>query len=123
MRGILMLVIALASLVGGVFLIFMDTDEQRNHMNENPYSAEVPEPGASRSTAGRKRVEDYENEAFFGKLAIIAFTLLGTTFFLVVQCAWFKKFYDKLARVNREIKIDAKKQRLSTISKFSTVCE
>ncbi|CBY19379.1 unnamed protein product [Oikopleura dioica] len=118
-RGILMLVIALASLVGGVFLIFMDT-EQRNHMNENPYSAEVPEPGASRSTAGRKRVEDYENEAFFGKLAIIAFTLLGTTFFLVVQCAWFKKFYDKLARVNREIKIDAKKQRLSTIIEESS---
>ena len=105
-----MLLIALASLVGGVFLIFMDTNEQQNHMNEKPHSADESGPEASRS---------HENEAFFGKLAIIAFTLLGTAFFLVVQCAWFKKFYDKLARVNREIKIDAKKQRLSTICKGS----
>ena len=117
MRGILMLLIALASLVGGVFLIFMGTDEQQNHMNENTHSADELEPGASRSNASRRRAQDHENEAFIGKLAIIAFTLLGTAFFLVVQCAWFKKFYDKLARVNREIKIDAKKQRLSTICK------
>ena len=104
-----MLLIALASLVGGVFLIFMDSEEELNSNSANP-----------NKTNPRVTPENDENrEAFFGKLAIIAFTLLGTAFFLVVQCTWFKKFYDKLARVNREIKIDAKKQRLSTISKSS----
>ncbi|CAG5094221.1 Oidioi.mRNA.OKI2018_I69.XSR.g13361.t1.cds [Oikopleura dioica] len=102
-RGILMLLIALASLVGGVFLIFMDSEEELNSA-AHPANVTSPTP-----------LVEKDREAFFGKLAIIAFTLLGTAFFLVVQCTWFKKFYDKLARVNREIKIDAKKQRLSTI--------
>ena len=100
-----MLLIALASLVGGVFLIFMDSEEELNSA-AHPANVTSPTP-----------LVEKDREAFFGKLAIIAFTLLGTAFFLVVQCTWFKKFYDKLARVNREIKIDAKKQRLSTISK------
>ena len=66
-----MLLIALASLVGGVFLIFMGTDEQQNHMNENTHSADELEPGASRSNASRRRAQDHENEAFFGKHGVV----------------------------------------------------
>lgn len=49
--------------------------------------------------------ESMEN-AYLGKIAIIIFTVLGTGFFLILQCIWYRKFFRKLARVNRDIKLD-----------------
>ena len=60
-----------------------------------------------------------EKSEFYGKIAILAFTVIGTVTFLILQIAWYRKFFEKLRRVNREIEVEIgeniKKKTLSTI--------
>ena len=62
-----------------------------------------------------------ERSEFYGKIAILAFTVIGTITFLILQIAWYRKFFEKLRRVNREIEVEIgeniKKKTLSTICK------
>ena len=65
--------------------------------------------------------QNNEKSEFYGKIAILAFTVIGTITFLILQIAWYRKFFEKLRRVNREIEVEIgeniKKKTLSTICK------
>ena len=58
-------------------------------------------------------------DAFWGKIAIIVFTVIGTVSFLVLQCNWYRKFFHKLARVNREIKLEIEEKDKCFMRNFS----
>ena len=66
-----------------------------------------------------------EKSEFYGKIAILAFTVIGTVTFLILQIAWYRKFFEKLRRVNREIEVEIgeniKKKTLSTICKSNCI--
>ena len=66
-----------------------------------------------------------EKSEFYGKIAILAFTVIGTVTFLILQIAWYRKFFEKLRRVNREIEVEIgeniKKKTLSTICKSNWI--
>jgi hypothetical protein len=94
-----MLLVALLSMFGSIFFLLL---------HNTPDDYPIPE-------------DKEEENAYLGKIAIVVFTVIGTLCFLTIQCLWYKRFFLKLARVNRDITIDEKSRMtraLSTIRKL-----
>jgi len=96
--NMMMLIVAMTAMIGSIYL-FCTTDRDRDH--------------------DELRDKNNEKSEFYGKIAILAFTVIGTVTFLILQIAWYRKFFEKLRRVNREIEVEIgeniKKKTLSTI--------
>jgi len=97
--GMVMLVVALLCMIGSIAFLFLKT------------------PTAVEQAEEETTVED----AFLGKIAIIVFTVIGTCFFLFLQCNWYRKFIHKLARVNREIKLEVSEKDKCLLRNFALV--
>ena len=93
----MMLLVAILCMVASFTFLFFPSSELVSEIGEIQK--------VENSTSDKSGLFDTNNE-FLGKIAIIIFTVLGTICFLILQILWFKKFFQKLARVNREIKID-----------------
>ena len=77
------------------------------------------------TTESRKLDEISENvelrEEFWGKIAIVIFTIVGTVAFVILQVGWYRKFFEKLARTNRDIEVEIDNHKKKTT--LSTICE
>ena len=122
-----MLIVAMTAMIGSIYL-FCTTDRDRDHDElrdkELIYDKRVEDVLLFRDFTSYSLVnleKNNEKSEFYGKIAILAFTVIGTVTFLMLQIAWYRKFFEKLRRVNREIEVEIgeniKKKTLSTICK------
>ena len=126
----MMLIVAMTAMIGSIYL-FCTTDRDRDHDElrdkELIYDKRSEDALLFRDFTFYSLVnleKNNEKSEFYGKIAILAFTVIGTVTFLILQIAWYRKFFEKLRRVNREIEVEIgeniKKKTLSTICKSFT---
>ena len=128
-----MLIVAMTAMIGSIYL-FCTTDRDRDHdelrdkemindklVQKFIYCLMQDCLGIFASYSLANLEKNNEKSEFYGKIAILAFTVIGTITFLILQIAWYRKFFEKLRRVNREIEVEIgeniKKKTLSTICK------